>query len=90
MIFRAPGGGWLIVDEVLGRGRLSADLHWHFDPSWTVTRETPTRLRAAHPDGDVPGAIDQVEARIRERVPPAKVIYIEPDEKRGTEPAKLY
>jgi cation diffusion facilitator family transporter len=41
-------------------------------------------------ESDVPGAIDQVEARIRDRVPHAKVIYIEPDEKRGTAPAKLY
>ena len=51
-IFRAPAGGWLIVDEVLGRGRQTADLHWHFDPSWAVSRETPSRLRAAHAEGD--------------------------------------
>jgi cation diffusion facilitator family transporter len=45
---------------------------------------------AAGSEHDVPGAIDQVEARIRARVPHAKVIYIEPDQKRGTAPAKLY
>jgi hypothetical protein len=50
-IFRAPGGGWLIVDEVLGRGKPSAEAHWHFDPSWIVSRETPARLRATHADG---------------------------------------
>jgi hypothetical protein len=50
-ILRAPAGGWLIVDEVLGRGTPSADLHWHFDPSWVVSREDATRLRATHADG---------------------------------------
>lgn len=52
-VFRAPEGGWLIVDEVLGRGRHAAELHWHFDPSWTVTREAPTILRATHLDGAI-------------------------------------
>lgn len=52
-IFRAPGGGWLVVDEVLGQatGRQSADLHWHFDPEWQVNREAATCLRATHADG---------------------------------------
>jgi hypothetical protein len=50
-VFRAPGGGWLVVDEVLGRGRHAADVHWHFDPSWMLNRETPTRLRATHAEG---------------------------------------
>jgi hypothetical protein len=49
-VFRAPSGGWLIVDEVLGRGRHAADLHWHFDPAWTVTREAENTLRASHID----------------------------------------
>jgi cation diffusion facilitator family transporter len=31
-----------------------------------------------------PGAIDRVEARIRERVPSARVIYVEPDEYRAS------
>jgi hypothetical protein len=54
-IVRAPGSGWLIVDEVIGSsGRQKADLHWHFDPAWTVDRDTATRLRATHPEG--PGA----------------------------------
>ncbi|MGH9348986.1 MAG: heparinase II/III domain-containing protein [Vicinamibacterales bacterium] len=50
-VFRAPAGGWLIVDEVLGRGTHAADLHWHLDPAWMVSAETPTRLRASHLDG---------------------------------------
>jgi hypothetical protein len=47
-VFRAPGGGWLIVDEVLGHGRHAADLHWHFDPAWSIASETSTSLRATH------------------------------------------
>jgi hypothetical protein len=50
-MFRAPERGWLIVDEVLGRGRHNADVHWHFDPSWMVQRETANRLRATHAEG---------------------------------------
>jgi uncharacterized heparinase superfamily protein len=52
-IFRAPAGGWLIVDEILGRGtaRQSADVHWHFDPAWVVNQQSATCLRASHPDG---------------------------------------
>jgi hypothetical protein len=50
-VFRAPAGGWLVVDEVLGRGRHAADLHWHFDPTWTVSVETPTTLRASDVEG---------------------------------------
>jgi hypothetical protein len=46
-VFRA-GAGWLIVDEVLGHGRHAADLHWHFDPAWSVVSETATTLRAHH------------------------------------------
>ena len=47
-VFRAPAGGWLIVDEVRGHGRHAADLHWHFDPVWSVTAEAPGSLRATH------------------------------------------
>ena len=50
-VFRAPGGGWLIVDEVLGRGHHAAELHWHFDPAWMVTADTARRLHARHFDG---------------------------------------
>jgi hypothetical protein len=50
-VLRAPSRAWLVVDEVLGRGRHTADVHWHFDPSWMVSAETPTRLRATHIQG---------------------------------------
>jgi uncharacterized heparinase superfamily protein len=52
-IFRAPVAGWLIMDEVIGHttGRQSAELHWHFDPAWSVDRESGARLRARHSDG---------------------------------------
>jgi hypothetical protein len=52
-IFRVPAGGWLILDEVLGpgTGRQSADVHWQFDPAWTVDREAAGRLRVTHADG---------------------------------------
>jgi hypothetical protein len=50
-VLRTPSGEWLIVDEVLGRGRHTADLHWHFDPSWTVIADNSSRLRAMHLDG---------------------------------------
>ena len=46
-VFRAPAGGWLIVDEVLGRGRHAADVHWHFDPSWIISSDSPDVLRAS-------------------------------------------
>jgi hypothetical protein len=47
-VFRAARAGWLIVDEVLGHGAHVADLHWHFDPAWSVVAETPHCLRATH------------------------------------------
>ena len=50
-VFRAPAGGWLIVDEVLGRDRHAADLYWHFDPAWLLATETPRRILARHFDG---------------------------------------
>jgi len=45
-VVRMPAGGWLVVDEVLGRGAHTADLHWHFDPAWDVASDGPTVLRA--------------------------------------------
>ena len=50
-VVRNPAAGWLIVDEVVGRGRHTADVHWHFDPAWTVTRERPNLLRATFDRG---------------------------------------
>jgi hypothetical protein len=43
--------GWLVVDEILGGGRHTANARWHFDPEWTVTADAPGRLRAMHADG---------------------------------------
>ena len=42
--------GWLIVDEILGEGPVTASAHWHFDPLWTVTVDGPGRLRATMDD----------------------------------------
>ena len=50
-VFRTPAGAWLIVDEVLGRGRHAANLHWHFDPGWIVSIEAPAMLRATPFEG---------------------------------------
>jgi hypothetical protein len=50
-VFRAPGGGWLVVDDVSGHGRVTADVNWHFDPAWTVIAEAATRIRATHVEG---------------------------------------
>ena len=50
-IFREVGGGWLILDEILGEGRHRRDVHWHFAPDWTVSYETGHRLRMTAGDG---------------------------------------
>jgi hypothetical protein len=52
-IVQIAGGGTLIVDEVVGRARRAAQLHWHFDPSWRVACESARRIRACHEDGTV-------------------------------------
>jgi hypothetical protein len=51
----AAGGGTLIVDQITGRDRHTAQLHWHFDPAWRVTcdADSARRLRATHEDGTV-------------------------------------
>jgi hypothetical protein len=51
-ILRTAHAGWLIADEIRGRGPLSASPHWHFDPAW-VLEEEPGRIRASHPAGEV-------------------------------------
>ncbi|MGH9253423.1 MAG: heparinase II/III domain-containing protein [Vicinamibacterales bacterium] len=51
-VVRAARGGWLIADEMLGSGCLTARAHWHFDPGWLPTCDAPGRLRARHVDGD--------------------------------------
>jgi hypothetical protein len=50
-IVQAAGGGTLIVDQVGGHARHTAQLHWHFDPAWQVACETARRVRARHTDG---------------------------------------
>ncbi len=52
-IVQAAGGGTLIVDEVVGRARHAAQLHWHFDPAWHVACDSARRIRACHTDGTV-------------------------------------
>jgi hypothetical protein len=44
--------GWIVVDEILGRGDHTAAAHWHFDPAWTVVPEAG-RLRLTHRDGSI-------------------------------------
>ena len=51
-VFRADGAGWFVVDEVLGRDRHSAAMHWQLDPAWMVRPDAPGRLRATHFEGD--------------------------------------
>lgn len=50
-LVRTVHDGWLIVDDVVGSGRITADAHWHFDPGWTLTCDAPGRLRATRADG---------------------------------------
>jgi hypothetical protein len=52
-IVQARDGGTLIVDQVGGHAPHTAQLHWHFDPSWHVSCETARRIRARHTDGTV-------------------------------------
>ncbi|HTI38118.1 MAG TPA: alginate lyase family protein [Vicinamibacterales bacterium] len=33
-LFAVHGAGWLVVDQILGRGRHRADTFWHIGPSW--------------------------------------------------------
>ena len=50
-LLRTSSGGWLVVDEILGEALHSARAYWHFDPAWSVTADSPGRLRATHFDG---------------------------------------
>jgi uncharacterized heparinase superfamily protein len=52
-IVQVAGGGTLIVDEVVGRARRAAQLHWHFDPAWRVACDSRCRIRACHEDGTI-------------------------------------
>jgi heparinase II/III-like protein len=50
-LLRTAHDGWLIVDEMLGQGVVTASAHWHFDPEWTLQSDAPFGLRARHPAG---------------------------------------
>ncbi len=51
-VIRADGAGWLVVDQILGRDRHSAAIHWHLDPGWMVRTDGQGQLRATHFEGD--------------------------------------
>ncbi len=40
-----------MVDEIVGEAPHSVRAYWHFDPDWSVTADSPGRLRATHVDG---------------------------------------
>jgi hypothetical protein len=50
-LLRTAESGWLVVDEVLGTGLVTASTHWHFDPAWTLQIDAPGRLKATHVEG---------------------------------------
>jgi hypothetical protein len=50
-LFRSSGLGWVIADEMLGAGPVTASAHWHFHPGWDVSCENPQALRVVHHDG---------------------------------------
>ena len=50
-ILRTARHGWLIADEILGGGTVTAGAHWHFDPAWTLRCDAAGRLHAGHVDG---------------------------------------
>ena len=51
-VVATPAGTWLIADEILGEGLVTARAHWHFAPAWKLTCDEPGRLRAVHHEGD--------------------------------------
>jgi hypothetical protein len=51
-IIATPAGTWLIADEILGEGLVTARAHWHLDPAWQLRYDEPGRLRAIHHEGD--------------------------------------
>jgi hypothetical protein len=51
-VVATPAGTWLIADEILGEGLVTASAHWHFDPNWKLACDEPGRLRAVHHEGD--------------------------------------
>lgn len=51
-LLRTAYSGWLIADELLGNGPVTASAHWHFDPGWMLKCDAPGRLMASHFEGD--------------------------------------
>lgn len=51
-LLRTAESGWLVIDEVLGIGGVTASTHWHFDPAWTLNFDVPGRLKATHLEDD--------------------------------------
>ncbi len=37
IVVHGPHAGWLVIDDVSGAAPTQAQLHWHFDPLWSVT-----------------------------------------------------
>jgi hypothetical protein len=52
-VVMASGLGYLVADQVIGDGRHEGAQHWHFDPAWTVSCESPHALRMTHTSGSV-------------------------------------
>ena len=50
-IVHTLSGGWLIVDDIVGDSRHTADAHWHFDREWSVSAEMPGTVCAVAADG---------------------------------------
>jgi uncharacterized heparinase superfamily protein len=48
---RTARGEWLIADEILGDGHVTARAHWHLDPGWTLRSDAPGRFLARHGEG---------------------------------------
>jgi hypothetical protein len=47
-------GCWYVIDRLLGAGVLRADVHWHIDPAWDVSRTASRAIRAVGGPGGRP------------------------------------
>jgi hypothetical protein len=52
MVMQSPDASWLVLDDVRGDGLTDAELHWHFDPLWSVAARSGRVLLARHAEGD--------------------------------------
>ncbi len=50
-VLRAPDGLWLVADHFLGSGVHRADIHWHFDPAWSLEDRSRDAARLVHQEG---------------------------------------